>query len=301
MKNQIVKISIDNPAKEYKSTMEQLYEVRDEFSSLEIKGVDDKEGYSKVKKAISFSTKILTTLESIRKQMKSQVLVVGREIDKEANDRKEIANDIRDPLKAKLKVIDDIVKEKQLKKAKELQEKLDAEQAEIDRIDAEHQEQVTAYWSYENARLDAIKAEQKATQNKLDAQQVEIDAKIEKNKAEKFDIHCESLVNSYLGYYNAKVESDKENARLQKIKDDEKAETERINAENETAKIKLDREKYLDSIKPDIQKIKEFAESLSFLSYPQLNDEKTAGFMNGYRKKLDTIRVEILEKMEQYK
>lgn len=319
MKTEIQKVNLNNIPAQYLTAVEKLYEVKEQYSYLIIKNKDDKKGYDEVKDSIKFCVGLRTEIESIRKQMKSSVLVAGREIDSKAKEFTATVSTVEIEQKAKKKVVDDEVTEIKLKKAKEIQDKIDTEQAELDRIDAEHQELASAYWRYENERLEVIKAEQTAKQDRLDAQQEEIDQKEAKLKADqakveqdKLDIEYEGYVSAYLKYVDEKLKKEKiaqdkldaeqsEKDRLKKIADDEKAATDRINAETEAARIGLDREKYLESIKPDIQKIKEFAESLSFLNYPELADKKTAGFMDEYRKKIDNIRVEILEKMEQYK
>jgi len=107
--------SVDKKAKELKSLLKKT----------EITGVDDKEGYAKVKSISKDASKIRIAIEKRRKELKSDIIIAGKNIDSLANEYQALINPIENDADAKLLLIDNAVKEAQEKAEREAKERTD--------------------------------------------------------------------------------------------------------------------------------------------------------------------------------
>jgi len=96
------------------------------FDKLSIAGIDDKENYNKVTKAISIVRTTRTTLGKLRKEDKDYYLEAGRQIDKSYNSLIELIEPIEADLKLKKEAIDNQIEAEKQRKAEEKKLKIEA-------------------------------------------------------------------------------------------------------------------------------------------------------------------------------
>lgn len=113
--------SVDKKAKELKALLKKT----------EIKDIDDKDGYKKVKEISRDASKIRIALEKRRKELKADIILAGKNIDNLANEYQALINPVENDADAKLLVIDNAIEEARLKTEREAQEKLDARVLEL--------------------------------------------------------------------------------------------------------------------------------------------------------------------------
>lgn len=102
------KQAIGNELKKFNLADAEIAKLKEQYSILDITGVDDQEGYKKVEEAIKFVTKKISGVEKVRKNIKDFYLKTGKAIDGESNRLKKSLTDIKEPLEEKKKKIDDI-------------------------------------------------------------------------------------------------------------------------------------------------------------------------------------------------
>lgn len=96
------------------------------FDKLSIAGIDDKEGYNKVTKAIAIVRTTRTTLGKLRKEDKDYYLEAGRQIDRSYNSLIELIEPIESDLKLKKEAIDNEIEAEKQRKAEEKKLKIEA-------------------------------------------------------------------------------------------------------------------------------------------------------------------------------
>lgn len=202
----------------FDSVIPKVNELAKEFMPLTIKSVDDKDGYTEVSKALRFIVSKRTAVEEKRKELKADSLAFGRAVDARA---KEIT--------AMLEPIETHLKEEKLR--------IDAEK---ERIEREIEEKKQAKINERIQRLFSLQMWQTQTEfiwnSKLKAQEISIlRINLEIYTDEEFD-----------EFFNAtKIVVDAENAELNRIELEKKAEAERIESEKkalEAEKARIDKE-----------------------------------------------------------
>lgn len=84
-----------------------IAELRKQYTGLKISGLEDKKGYELVRMARADVRGKRTGVEKMRKHVKSDYIIIGKEIDKEADRLTVMLEEIEGPLAAELKRIDD--------------------------------------------------------------------------------------------------------------------------------------------------------------------------------------------------
>jgi hypothetical protein len=107
--------SVDKRAKELKA----------QLKKAEINGIEDNKGYALVKMISRDASKIRIAIEKRRKELKSDIITAGKNIDALANEYQSLINPIENDADAKLLIIDNAVKEAKEKAEREAKEKLD--------------------------------------------------------------------------------------------------------------------------------------------------------------------------------
>ena len=96
-----------------------IAQIKEEASTIEIKGIEDKAGYKVAKEMLSRVKKTRTSVEAKRKELKSEYLEIGRGIDGEAKRLTDSILEIEEPLVEKIKRIDDEIQAEKERKEKE--------------------------------------------------------------------------------------------------------------------------------------------------------------------------------------
>lgn len=281
-----------------------IAELREMFSGLR---ADTSEGYVEVTKAIATTRALRVNVEKTRKELKASALEYGRTVDGEAKRLTAMLEDIEEPLKLEKQAIDDEklrakrekeeaeraaieaaiaekreAEEKRLKADRDAEElrlaeerkaieaeraKLEADRAaERQRVEAE-QRKVAEQQAAERAKLDAdrreYEAKQAAERQRLEAQQREIEA--QREEANRIERERLAAIKAEQDRKEAEINARIESERLAKEK-----------SEAEAAELAR-----LEAMKPDVEKIHLFAESLRSLTVPEVSSDQAQGFMAG--------------------
>lgn len=228
-----------------------------------------KDGYEAHRIAIGELTKIRTSIEKRRKELKADSLEYGRRIDSFAKDCTSIIEQLEIPLRTAKQLIDTEKERKQ--KAAEEAERLEVEQKAKEERDAE-EARLKAIRDAENeknrqvaAKLKEIEDAQKAAQAKLDAERAELDRQRQAMAAEQERV--------------AKAQ-EVERQRLERIEFERQAS---IKAEQE-AKERLERER-IESEKRAAEKAKSDEEAAKLRALVMSDAEK----MEEYIKKFSSF------------
>ena len=103
--------------KKYDEIVPKVQELKDLFMNLEIKSIDDKEGYTKVKDGLRFMITKRNEIEGKRKELKADSLKFGKAVDDRAKEIQDMIAPIEDYLRTQKDLIDS-----QLKAIKEKEE-----------------------------------------------------------------------------------------------------------------------------------------------------------------------------------
>lgn len=114
-KNEIQKFNIADAA---------IAQMKQEFSGLTIAGIDDREGYKKVKAAWQVVRNKRLLVEKKHKEIKADYLVVSRAIDGEKNRLVGLLEPLEGELKTEIDRIDDLIEAEKQKAEREAQERL---------------------------------------------------------------------------------------------------------------------------------------------------------------------------------
>jgi hypothetical protein len=107
--------SVDKKAKELKA----------QLKKADINGIEDNQGYALVKRISKDASKIRIAIEKRRKELKSDIITAGKNIDALANEYQALINPIENDADAKLKIVDDAIEQEKLRVEREAKEKLD--------------------------------------------------------------------------------------------------------------------------------------------------------------------------------
>lgn len=195
------------------------------YKDLYINGVNDKDGYAKVKEAHKEVKRTRIELEERRKDVKSEYLQISRKIDDFARDKKSQLEAIEEPLSEKLKAIDAEKENEKKRKEREEQETLD------NRIKSLH----VAGMSFDGSYYSIVRNEENSVSMTL------------------ADIRTMSDV-AFYGMYqkvasiNEQIHQDQEEARILKEESDrqqkEQAERKKIDREKEDMRIQKEKEQF---------------------------------------------------------
>lgn len=269
-----------------------LLELRNRLKGLK---ADTKDGYEEVRLGIAECRELRVAIEKRRVQLKADALAWGKKVDGEAKRITAALESIEEPLKLTKKAVDDekdrIRREKEEAEKRRIEEELRVKrEAEEARLKAER--------DAETARLKAEREALEAERKKLEAERA---AELAKQKAEQERIAAEQRVErERLDRERAELEA-KQAEERKRIEDERRAlaaERERVEREEfqrqakikaeEEAKAKVERERAeaqrraaeqeaerlrLESLKPDITKLHEFATRLRNLDWPFVSDE----------------------------
>lgn len=272
----------------YDVTEAQIAATREQCAALT---ADTPKGYEAVRVAIAHLRDTRTAIERRRVELKADVLVYGRLIDSEAKRFTALLMDIEDPLKAKKAVIDDA---KARLRAEAEDTKRRAMEADIAAKRAMEEAEAKALRDAEDARLAVERARLQAEREALAEQRRQADeaARVQREAAEA--AHAEERARL--------VEERRLDAiRRQQIEAEQQAERDRLDAERRAvsaereradraeferqARIKADadaaakaeadrvaaaeRQARLDALKPDVEKVRAFAQAIRALPVPK--------------------------------
>lgn len=115
---------IAREVKRYNIADAAIEQYKKEFKKLKIKGIDDKEGYKKVKEAWQTVRGKRLEVSAKHKDIKEDYLKIARAIDGEKNRLTELLEPLEDELKGKMDAIDEAKEAEKLRKAKEEEDRL---------------------------------------------------------------------------------------------------------------------------------------------------------------------------------
>lgn len=238
--------------------------------------------YEEVRKAIAETRTLRVKVEKTRKELKADALEYGRKVDAEAKRITALLLEVEDPLKAEKQKVDD-------EKARIQREKEEAEQR---RIEEEQRKQREAEEAKRKAEEERIRAEQEAERKKLEAERAELEKQRKeeeaKRKAEQEKLDAE----------RRKIEEERQRLEREQFEREakERAEREaREKAEREAEAKRLAEERAeqerqrLESLKPDVEKMADFAQFLNSIDYPELSDESAREKLESVGQQIDAI------------
>jgi len=273
----------------YSVTDEALAQYRKEFLPLTIKGLDDVEGYEKVREARLFIKGERVNVEKKRVELKASVLEYGRAVDAEAKRITVAIEEVENHLIAEQKKIDDQVarikfEKEQREKLPERQAKLTASGAEISEAELLTLDDV-AFAEVLNTLVAAKLEKQRLAQEETERAQ---NAEAERIEAEKRAIEEKQLAEEREKRHQAEVEQARkeaaEQARIQAEIDAKRKEDERIVAES-AAKAEAER--------PDKEKLHSFAGTFKAILFPEVTSKKAQAKVAKVKKLIDEIVSEL--------
>lgn len=278
----------------YSVTDEALAQYRKEFLPLTIKGLDDHEGYEKVKNARLFIKGERVNVEKKRVELKASALEYGRAVDSEAKRITTAIEEVEDHLMAEQKKVDD--ENARIKFEKEQRALLPERFAKLAELDTTMSEEellkmdgptfMGVLNTLLSEKLEKQRKEQEETERAQRAEQ-------ERIEAEKKAIEDKCLEAEREARHQAEVaEAEKraaENARIQAEIDAKRKEDERI-AQEAAAKAEQER---IEAEKPDKEKLERFADVLSHLPFPEVTSKKAQVKVAKAKKLIDEIVSEL--------
>lgn len=97
---------ITTELKKYDEILPKVQELKDLFMNLEIKSIDDKDGYAKVKEGLKYMITKRNEIESKRKELKADSLKFGKAVDDRAKEIQDMIAPIEDYLRTQKDFID---------------------------------------------------------------------------------------------------------------------------------------------------------------------------------------------------
>jgi len=278
----------------YNVTDAALQQYRDEFLPLTINGIDDHEGYDKVKDARLFIKGERVNVEKRRVEFKADALEYGRAVDAEAKRITASLVEVEGHLEAEQRKIDD--EKARIKFEREQREKLPARVQALSNIGEAVDESVLlklndAGFADLLNRLTAEKLErQRLAQEKIEreqrAEQDRIDA--EKKAIEQARLEAEREKQRQAELEQAKKEA-AEQARLDAEREAQRKETARLEAERQ-AKAEAER---IEAEKPDKEKLADLSIRILNFPLPEVSTKRAQAKLAKVRKLIDEIVAEL--------
>ena len=125
---------ISTEIKKFNIADAKIAELKEMFKDIEIDGVEDKENYQKAKDALKILQKHRTGVDNKHTELKAFYLQTGRAIDGEKNRLKGLLLEIEEPLKEKVKKIDDEIQAEKDRQEAEAQAKTDKRVEELEAV-----------------------------------------------------------------------------------------------------------------------------------------------------------------------
>ncbi len=267
-----------------------IAELREKFTGLV---ATTPKGYEEVRTAIATVREIRVGVEKTRVALKEDALKWGKMVDAEAKRLTADLLAIEEPLKTAKQAVDD-EKERvrmerenaeRLRLEAEAKAKRDAEEAELAKareIIAEQRRQLEADRLAEEARAKAeaerVAVEQRAERERLAAERLALEEKeaalaVAKQKADREEFERQA---------KAKVEQEaRERVDREKVEAEAKA---RAEADRAAAEAKRQEE-----LRPDVEKIQEFATTLRLLTLPIVKSKSAKDFVAGIGRDIDLV------------
>lgn len=250
---------IEKALEKYDVGAADIFKLKEDYMHLKVNDPTDVENYEIVKSAHQDVKKLRIRIDVTRKDLKAESLAFGRAVDTKAKELTVGVLEVESHLFRQRKVVED-------EKERIEQEARDAEIARIEAENKAEAEKVEAEHKAQQEILDAQRKEQEEQAAKIKEAQDKIDADKDEINAEKAKIEEE----------RAQIERDKQeaiNIEVEKKKAaDEAVEAEKARVEREQsdkAKIEADALAYterLESIAPDIDKIKKLSDDIKTLA-----------------------------------
>jgi len=279
----------------YSVTDEALEQYRKEFLPLTINGLDDQEGYEKVKNARLFIKGERVNVEKKRVELKASALEYGRAVDAEAKRITTAIEMIEDHLMAEQKKIDD--ENARIKFEKEQRALLPERLARLAELDTTMTEAellkmdgptfMGVLNTLLSAKLEKQRKEQEETERAQRAEQERIEA--EKKAIEDKRLEAEREARHHAEIEEAKKKA-AEQAKIQAEIDAKRKEDERI-AQEAAAKAEQER---IEAERPDNEKLQRFADSLRVLQFPDVTSKKAQAKVERVKK----LFVQIVEELK---
>ena len=278
-----------------------LQSYRNEFLPLTINGLEDHEGYEKVKEARLFIKGERVNVEKRRVELKAESLEYGRAVDAEAKRITTAILEVEDHLTAEQKKVDDEIA--RIKFEKEQKEKLPERiktLAEIGEIVSEEE--------YERYAGELLKLDDNAFSellNRLTAQHLEQKGREQEKKERELKAAQEKIDAERRAVEQQKLEAEREEKRKAELEQARKeaAERAKLDAEieakrKEDARIEAERQQKLEAERieaerPDKEKLKSFAGTFAAIPFPDVTSKKAAAKLAKVRKLIGEIVEEL--------
>lgn len=277
---------------QFNVTDERLAEMRERMTGLTCATPAD---YEMTRKSIAECRDLRVAVENRRKELKEDALKWGRLVDSEAKRITAALESIENPLKEMKRLVDEEAERKRQEKADAIRREMEAaaakrREAEEARLKAEREAEEARIaeerrkLEEEQAKLRAERAAQEEAarieREKIEAERVKARAEQEaREKAEREKLEAE----------RARIEAERmrlereEMERQAKIRAEQEArerlERERI-AEQERQLAEQKRQAELAALRPDIEKVAAFADSLRAIEAPKVKSTKVRGRLN---------------------
>ncbi len=278
----------------YSVTDQALDQYREEFLHLTIAGLDDHEGYEKVKEARLFIRAERVNVEKKRVELKAESLEFGRAVDAEAKRITTAILEVEDHLTAEQKKIDD--ENARIKFEKEQRAVLPERIAKLAELDATMSEEQLLQMdgptfqgvlnTFLSAKLEKQRQEQEEREKSQRAEQERIEAEKRAIEAQKIKVEQDAR-------HKAEVEEAEkraaERAKVEVELEAKRKEDARVAAE---AEAKAEQER-IEAERPDNEKLHLFAGALTALPFPDVTTKKAQAKVAKVRKLIDEIVSEL--------
>lgn len=250
----------------------------------------DTDSYKLVRAGLKELRERRVAVETTRKALKADALAFGRKVDGEAKRITAALVEIETPLKAERDKWDD--QKAAEKKAKEeaermaIEEELKAKLAKEEEARKAEEEKRRIAIEQEQARMqlekDRIAKEAAEVWEQQEKERKELQAEKAKLEAERKEIEAEKR----------KAEEEKRLAEEAKRKEEEKKRLDEAleaakKQEEEDERLRLE---YLESIKPDVERVQEFADRVSSMVFPEVKDESCEAALTQFkRSQMDAV------------
>jgi DNA repair exonuclease SbcCD ATPase subunit len=279
----------------YSVTDEALETYRKEFLPLTIKGLDDHDGYEKVKEARLFIKGERVNVEKKRVELKASALEYGRAVDAEAKRITTAIEEIEGHLMAEQKKIDD--ENARIKFEKEQREKLPERKERLAGIGADVADDTllkltddtfeSLFNTLNAERLEKQRLAQEERDREQKAEQERIEAEKKALEQKRLEAEREEQHKAEIAAAEKKAAED---ARIQAEIDAKRKEDERIAQE---ARDKAEQER-IEAERPDNEKLQRFADSLQVLHFPEVTTKKAQAKVERVKK----LFVQIVEELK---
>jgi hypothetical protein len=279
----------------YSVTDQALEQYRKEFLPLTINGLDDSEGYEKVKDARLFIRGERVNVEKKRVELKAESLEFGRAVDAEAKRITTAILEVEDHLTAEQKKIDD--EKARIKFEKEQREKLPVRLEKLKELGVLTSDELTENFSKDLLALDDVQFEElfnRLHAAKLERQRIAQEKKDEEQRLaqEKIDADKKAIEDKRIAdeleekhkaeLEQAKIEAEERGKREAK-EEAERKEAQRI-ADEKAAK---DEQARIEAERPDTEKLVVFASTLTAIPFPEVTGKKAQAKVAKVRKLIE--------------